>query len=486
VSFFYVYKEKSVLSETAGKKTKCRERRKKMKAKKSQINMLEGSLWDKILRFALPLAATGILQQFFNAADIAIVGRFTGGKGAAAMAAVGANTPIIGLLLNFFIGISLGTNVLIANSVGRNDESMIRKAVHTSIVFSVLGGIILMVFGELMAERILLTQNVPADVLPLAVLYFKIYLAGMPIILLYNFEAAVFRGIGNTRTPLIVLFLSGILNVFFNLFFVIGLHRTVDGVAAATVISNAVSALILFVDLLQVDSVVKVKMEELKIDSIALGKILRIGIPAGIQAAVFAIANIIIQAAINSLGVIVMAASSAALNIQIFAYNVLNSFSQACTTFVGQNFGAGKITRCKKIIGLCFGEGIVALGGTVTIILLFGRRLLAIFNPAVDVVEVGYQRLIIIFVSYIFTLSYEVLSGYLRGFGISVVPALLTTAGICGIRITWIYTVFQSHKTYHNIMMAYPFSLSATAVLMLSALFVMRPAQRALIQQEKR
>lgn len=452
---------------------------------KREINMLEGSLWDKILRFALPLAVTGILQQLFNAADIAVVGRFTGEKGALAMAAVGANTPVISLILNLFIGISLGTNVVIANSVGRRDNSSINKAVHTSIAFALIGGFVISVIGELLAKAIMLTQNVPDEVLPMAVLYFRVYMIGMPVILLYNFESAVFRGIGNPKMPLIALFISGILNVLLNLLFVLGFHRTVDGVAMATVISNMVSSAILFLFLLRADNAAKLQWRKLRIDLSMLARILRIGIPAGIQSAVFAFANIIIQTAINSLGTIVMAASSAAYNVEVFAYYVLNSFSQACTTFVGQNYGAGKIRRCKKAMGLCMLEGIIAMASAIAIILIFGHSILSIFNAEPKVIETGYLRLVVIFSAYIFTLLYEVISGYMRGFGISVMPAFLTMLGICGVRITWIYTVFPKDRTFSNIMMAYPFSLSVTAAFLIIALLCLRPAARASVKSQR-
>lgn len=440
--------------------------------------MLEGSLWDKILRFALPLAATGILQQLFNAADIAVVGRFTGAQGALAMAAVGANTPVIGLILNLFIGVSLGTNVVIANSVGRRDSASIQKAVHTSITFAVVSGVVIGLFSELLAEVIMTAQQVPAEVLPLAVLYFRVYMAGIPVILLYNFESAIFRGIGRPKVPLIALMISGVLNVLLNLLFVVGLHRTVDGVAIATVLSNCVSSLILLRFLMKTEEAYRIQLRQLGINGPILARILRIGIPAGIQSAVFAFANIIIQTAINSLGTVVMAASSAAYNVEVLVYYLLNGFSQACTTFVGQNYGAGKIDRCKKVMGLCLLEGVVAMGTAIVMVLLVGRGILSIFNNDPQVIEIGYVRLMVIFSAYIFTLSYEVLSGYMRGFGISVVPAVITMIVICGVRITWIYTVFPKIHTFLCIMMAYPFSLSATALCMLIALLFLRPARK--------
>lgn len=451
-----------------------------MDGTKREINMLEGSLWDKILRFALPLAATGILQQLFNAADIAVVGRFTGRTGALAMAAVGANTPVIGLILNLFIGVSLGTNVIIANSIGRRDDTSIHRAVHTSIAFALVGGMVTLVLGEWLAGPVLTTQNVPAEVLPLAILYFRVYMLGMPVILLYNFESAIFRGIGKPKIPLLALCLSGLLNVLLNVLFVVAFHRTVDGVAAATVISNGISSLILMVFLMKEKGAWQLRLGQLRMDSGILRRILRIGVPAGLQSAVFAFANIIIQTAINSLGTVVMAASGAAFNVEVFVYYVLNSFSQACTTFVGQNCGAGKIDRCKQTMGLCWLEGVVAMTLSIALLLFFGRGILSVFNTDPEVIETGYIRLIVIFSAYFFTLSYEVMSGYMRGFGISLVPAIITMICICGVRITWIYTIFPHYRSFHNIMLTYPVSLSITAVAMLVALLCVRPSARHL------
>lgn len=317
--------------------------------KKQKLDMLNGSIWNKLPVFALPIAATGILEQLFNASDIAIVGNFAQTDKTAAVAAVGANSPIIGLILNLFIGIALGANVVIANAVGRDDRQTVQKAVHTSMVVSVIGGVLVAIIGELIAEPLLTVLNVPDDVLELALLYLRIYFLGMPVILLYNFEAAIFRSIGETKMPLIALTLSGILNVLLNLFFVIVLKMSVNGVATATVLANVVSAGILYIKLIKSDKYIKVEFKKLRIDGKVFAKIMQIGLPAGIQSAVFAVANIVIQGAINSLGTVVIAASSAAFNIEIIAYNVMNSFSQACTTFVGQNFGANKIDRCKKL-----------------------------------------------------------------------------------------------------------------------------------------
>lgn len=446
--------------------------------KKQKLDMLNGSIWNKLPVFALPIAATGILEQLFNASDIAIVGNFAQTDKTAAVAAVGANSPIIGLILNLFIGIALGANVVIANAVGRDDKQTVQKAVHTSMVVSVIGGVLVAIIGELIAEPLLTVLNVPDDVLELALLYLRIYFLGMPVILLYNFEAAIFRSIGETKMPLIALTLSGILNVLLNLFFVIVLKMSVNGVATATVIANVVSAGILYIKLIKSDKYIKVEFKKLRIDGKVFAKIMQIGLPAGIQSAVFAVANIVIQGAINSLGTTVIAASSAAFNIEIIAYNVMNSFSQACTTFVGQNFGANKIDRCKKTLFLCLIEDAIASGTAILIVLITGKFLLSIFNNNPEVIEIGYTRLVIIFIAYIFSMLYEVMSGYLRGFGFSLVPAILTTVGVCVLRIIWINTVFPANRTFVTIMTAYPVSLATTAVLIFIALIIYSPSKR--------
>lgn len=446
--------------------------------KKRQLDMLHGSIWNKLPLFALPVAATAILEQLFNASDIAVVGNFTGAGKTIAVAAVGANSFIIALIVNLFVGIALGANVIIANAIGRDDKETVRKSVHTSIMMAVLCGTLVAMIGELVAAPLLSSLHVPADVLPSALLYLRIYLLGMPVILLYNFEAAIFRSVGNTRTPLVVLLASGILNVALNLFFVAVLRMTVNGVAIATVLSNAVSSVLLFRQLRNTQQCIHVEWRALRIDGPTLWRILKIGLPAGIQSAVFALSNIVIQSAINSLGTVVMAASSAAFNIEVFAYDVLNSFSQACTTFVGQNYGAGKLDRCKRILILSLAEDLIASAISISLVLLAGRYLLAIFNNDPEVVSLGYTRLLTVFTAYTFSMLYEVMSGYLRGFGISLTPAILTTIGVCGVRIGWIHFMFPQNQTFQTILIAYPLSLATTALMIFIALLCYRPSRR--------
>ena len=422
----------------------------------NRMDMVNGSLGDKIIQYTIPLALTGILQQLFNAADLAVVGQFAGKE---AMAAVGSNASVIGLLVNLFVGISLGSNVIIARSIGQGNEENISKAVHTSVVVALLGGLFLTVLGEFLAPGVVNMLDVPEDVYPLAVKYLRIYLAGMPVILLYNFEAAIFRSCGNTQTPLAALVISGVLNVILNLFFVLGMGMDVDGVAAATVLANLVSAVILFAALMKTDLAIHIDPRKLRVHGDVLGQILKIGIPAGIQGMIFSFANIIIQSAVNSLGTTVMAASSAAYNLEIFAYYIMNSFGQACTTFVGQNYGAGKGDRCRKVLKLCLLQSLLSTATASGLILLFGHPLLSIFNTDPDVIAAGQIRLGYMFAAYLFSFTQESLSGYLRGFGVSFIPAACAVIGICGVRLTWIFTVFRQTPSFATVMQVYPVSL---------------------------
>ncbi len=300
------------------------------------------------------------------------------------------------------------------------------------------------------------------------------------VVVLPNVEAAIFRSVGDTKVPLKTLVVSGIINVILNLFFVIVLKMTVNGVAIAIVISNLISAIILLNKLIKTDQYIHVNLKDLKIYKLSLVRILKIRMPAGIQSAVFALANIVIQAAINSLGTVVIAASSAAFNVEIFAYDILNSFWQACTTFVGQNYGAGQIDRCKKTLYLCLIEDAIASALAIGIIIVSCKFLLSLFNNNPQVIQIGYTRLIMVFTAYIFSMLCEVMSGYLRGFGISLVPTILTCICICGTRVLWIEIVFKSYQSFTTIMCAYPLSLSLTSVAILCALMYYRPSKKML------
>lgn len=433
--------------------------------------MLSGTIWDKILLFALPLAATSILQQVFNAADVAVVGQFVG---SAAQAAVGSNGPIINLLVNLFVGLSLGTNVLVSQYTGSGNREGVRKTVHTSIILGVVGGVVLAILGWFISGPVVTMMDVPDDVRDMAELYLRIYLMGMPIILLYNFLSAIFRAQGDTKTPLVVLMISGVVNVILNIAFVAGLHMTVDGVAIATVVSNLISSAVLLWLLIRSTGDVKVEMRYLKVDPFTLKRIFQVGIPAGVQGMVFSIANITIQRALNSLGTVVMAGSSAANYVESFTYSVLSSFGQAITTFVGQNCGAGNLDRCRRSLRETILIGYAVFGVTVGLLLTFATPLLRIFNSDPAVIENGLTRIKYMFVGHAFSLIVEVLSGYMRGYGYSLVPALCSLVFVCGSRFFWVFVVFPADPTFGTLMMVYPVSLSITAAVIATACFLSR------------
>ena len=443
--------------------------------KSQNLDMLNGNLIVNLIKYAIPLALTGILQQVFNAADVAVVGNFAGEE---AMSAVGSNSPVIGLLVNLFVGISLSANVVIAHASGQQNYERIEKAVHTSILVSIFGGILIATIGEIFAKPIVSAMDVPEEISDMALTYLRIYILGLPVIFLYNFESAIFRSRGNTKIPLVALVISGIINVFLNLLFVCVFKMDVDGVAWATVISNLISSSVLFVFLLKTDDKIKVSIRKLKIDFEVLSKMLKIGIPSGLQGMVFSLSNIIVQSAINSLGTTIISASTAAFNLEIFSFYVMNSFGQSCTTFVGQNFGARKNDRCRKILFTCLLLCFISTGTTCGLILLFGRSLLSIFNKNPEVISIGLVRLQVIFFAYLFSFAQENFSGYLRGFGVSAVPAISTLIGVCGTRLIWIFFVFKANPKFETIMQVYPISLGITAVFLIGFTLIMRPSKR--------
>jgi len=438
---------------------------------KKTVDMIHGTLGDKMLKVAVPLALTGILQQLFNATSVAVLGRFVGKN---AMAAVGSNSALIGLLLNLFIGVSMGANVVIARFTGQRDKEAVSRAVHTAILVSLISGFGMILIGELLAAPVVRLLGVPDDVFAMALLYLRIYLIGMPVILLYNFESAIFRSQGNTRTPLICLLIAGCINLGLNLFFVIVLHMNVNGAATATVISNCVSSGLMMHILRHRTGALQVRLRELRIDGKILKEILRIGVPAGMQGMVFSLSNICIQSAINSLGSTVMAASAAAFNIEIFEYYVVTSFGQTGTTFISQNYGAGFSDRCRKVSWICLAQDLIAAGVSSVLLLAFGRPLLSVFNTDPAVVATGIVRLKFILGGEVINAFIEVMSDIMRGYGYSLVPALASLIGICGVRILWVYTLFAHFGTFGSLMAAYPGSWTVTAIVVLIAYLVMR------------
>ena len=438
---------------------------------KNTINMTEGSIGGKLIQVALPLAATAVLQQMFNAADVAVVGRFAGKE---AMAAVGSNTPVIGLMVNLFTGISLGTNVVIAKMLGAKKEDRVRDAVHTSILLALLGGLLLLMVGQFIARPLLTLLSVPSEVLDQAVLYLRIYALGFPVIFLYNFEAAILRSQGNTKTPLVCLTFAGLLNVVLNLFFVIVLRMDVAGVALATVISNAVSSSLLFVYLLRDRGLLRVSPKYLRIDPAVLGEIIRIGLPAGLQGMLFSISNIMVQSAINSLGADVMAGSAAAFNVEIIAFFFLNAYVQTLTTFIGQNYGAGKPQRCLRVTRIAFSQAMVCTMGIAVVLLIFARPLLGLFNGEPAVIEAGLTRMRCLLYFEYLDVFMEMFPGAMRGYGHSLPPAVISLLGVVGTRVLWVNLVFPKYRTFRGLVTVYPVTWVITAAALAAAYFHMK------------
>ena len=420
-----------------------------------------GTIVDKVLMFAIPLMLTSMLQQLFNATDVAVVGKFASKE---AMAAVGSNSPVISLLVNFFVGISVGANVLIARSIGARNEAKARSAVGTAMALAIAAGLFVAVAGNLIAAPIIDLLGVPPEVRSYSITYLRIYFSGVPFIMLYNFEAAIFRSNGNTRTPLISLFIGGVFNVAANLFFVLVLKMDVDGVAIATVLANVISSMILLYCLMREESVIRVDLRKIRVNKNELSTILRIGVPAGLQSAVFSIANICVQSAINSLGADYMAASSAAFNLEIFAFFVVNSFTQTLVTFVGQNYGAGNYARCREVIRKTLLVSWVFTMVISAILLLTARPLLGLFTNEPFVIEAGLIRIKCLLYAETLNVIMDNLSGAMRGLGKSLVPAVTTLVCVCGIRILWVFTGFQIYHSWLSIMLVFPVSWAVNAI----------------------
>ncbi len=435
------------------------------------MDMLSGSLWNKILIFALPLAASSILQQLFNSADVAVVGRFAGSR---ALAAVGSNGPIINLLVNIFVGLSIGSNVVISRYIGQGNEGKISRAVHTSILLAILSGLVVTAIGVSITKPILAAMSTPSDIIDLSTKYLRIYFLGMPFQMVYNFSAAILRSRGDTRRPLVCLTISGVLNVILNLFFVIGLHMDVDGVAIATVISQVANAGMLIYLLLREDGALKLNIKKLRIDTRILKEIAKIGVPSGLQGTVFSASNVCIQSSMNSLGSIVVAASSAALNFEVYVYYMLNGFEHAAVTFTGQNYGAGNYKRCNSVTWHCLWLGAIFTGGLSLLFVALSGIVIKIYTNDPAVMEFALQRMRLVLCFQVINLSLEVFSGAMRGMGYSLIPAVLSMLGICGVRLIWVWTVFPVSPTFTTLIAVYPISWIVTAVTICAAYFIVR------------
>ena len=431
----------------------------------------QGSLWDKILLFSIPVAVTAILQQLYNTADIAVAGQLVGTN---AEAGVGSNAFIISLLVSLFQGISLGANVVIATAIGAGEEDRAHRAVHTAVLLALIGGVSFALVSQLFVTPLLVALSVPAEVLAYATSYLRVYLLGLPIIFLYDFEAAILRSVGDTWSPLHALAVSSVLNLALDLLVAGPLGQGTVGLAATTILSNGVAVAILLHSLLHADSRVRLTPSDLRLDGWAARRILSVGLPAGIQSALFSVANIVIQGAINGLGATVMAGSSASASIESISYFTINSFGQAATTFVGQNNGARRQDRCAKTLRMCLLEGYCVCGVFVALILVFGRQLVGIFNPDPAVIEQGYTRICFVISAHLFSISIEVFSGYLRGYGFSLPPAIWTFFSIVVVRLLYVFLLYPSNPTFTHLLVVYPVTLGLNAAGLVALYFAMR------------
>ena len=427
---------------------------------KYQIDMCRGPLFGKIVLFSVPLMLSGILQLLFNAADLVVIGRFAPHE---AIAAVGATSSLTGLIINVFIGLSIGTNVLVANYYGAKERRNVSRTVHTAILTAIIGGIFLTGAGVVLARPLLTLMGTPDNVLDKACLSMWVYFSGMPFIMLYNFGSAIMRAVGDTRRPLYFLLFAGIVNVALNLFFVLVFHMDVAGVALATVIAQGIAAWLVLRCLGQARDACRLRRRNLRIDPVILKRMLWIGLPAGIQGMFFSISNITIQSSVNSFGSLAMAGNTATSSLEGFVYIGSNAFHQTVVSFVGQNLGGGRYDRIRRSILYC-----MACSSVVCLVmgfgfLLDGRRLLAVYNSNPEVIAWGMLRMKVLFTTYFLCGMMDVVSGALRGLGHSVMPAVITLIGVCVLRVVWVCTVFPLHPTMGNLMLSYPITWAVTA-----------------------
>ncbi|WP_337553236.1 MATE family efflux transporter [Acidaminococcus fermentans] len=443
----------------------------KLQPKSRGLDMLHGSIADKLFYFAMPIGLMGLFEQLFNSADVFLLGHFVGKD---AMAAVGNNMPVIGLLVTLLIGISLGANVVIAQYLGAGKQDKVEETVQTAIVMALGLGVLLAAMGELIASPALKLLAVPPEVHDLAATYLRIFLLGMPFLTLYNFEAAIFRSCGDGKTPLYSLVAANILNITLDLLSVTVLGWGLTGVVSATVLSFAVNSGILFVLLCRTPQPIRLQRHHMRLNGHEMGKILHIGLPAGIQGMVFALSNVVIQSSINSLGTAAMAAAAASVIIEFNIYCFVNGFSQATTTFVGQNYGARKLSRCLASTKAAFWvEGLFLLCITLPI-LFFGEHIIGFFNHDPEVIQLGMLRLWCVGDMLYLNGVVDIMSGALRGYGYSLPPAIVALIGICGVRLVWIYTVFVNHRDYLTLIMAYPVSWLVTTVVLAAVYYQCR------------
>lgn len=454
-----------------------------MKKKRDGLYMVNGPLIPGILTFTLPLMLTSILQLLYNAADIIVVGRYVGKQ---ALAAVGATASLINLLITVFLGLSVGASVAVANAYGAQAHDEVSDTVHTSIALSLISSVFVCALGLLACRPLLEMMGTPEDVIDLSEVYMRIYFLGVPGNLLYNFGSAILRAVGDTRRPLVILTIAGLVNVCLNLVFVIALGMSVDGVAWATIISQYLSAVMVTICLLRSEDCIRLTLRRIRIHWARLKEIVRVGLPAGFQGALFALSNVLIQSSLNTFGSAAVAGSSAAGNIEGFIYVMMNAMHQAAITFCGQNMGAKNYKRIPHILRACllltFGIYVVGCGA----VILFCEPLLRIYNSDPMVLEFGRRKQIIMMAFYFFCGGMDVVTGQLRGMGYSLGPTLVVLTGVCGLRMVWLATVFVRWHTFEVLFYSYPVSWFVTFAALLACYFAVRrrlPKGDALIEQ---
>ena len=445
----------------------------------AKADLLHGPLLVKIILFSLPLAASSMLQQLFNSIDVAVVGHFVGSS---ALAAVGSNAPVIGLLINLFMGVSLGANAIISNHIGQNDHERIRRAVSTAGVLALASGAILLVTGVCLARPILEWMDTPAEVLDMAVLYLRIYFLGIPYFMVFNFGAAIMRSMGDTRRPLYILVCAGVVNTLLNLFFVLVLHMGVEGVAIATGMANAVSAAVMVALLMREPGPFRLDVRHLRLDRRELTRMLQIGVPAGLQGMIFSISNVLVQSAINTYGSGAVAGSAAALNFEYYCYYLITAFNGAAITFIGQNYGARQLNRVRRIFGLCLLMAALTCGVANVFIAWQGDFFLNLFSTDPLVHRYGLERMHTALVWQWVAASYEIAGSSLRAMGRSLLPTLYTIVGTCVLRVGWVFLVCPLWPGFDMLMTVYPLSWLLTGALVLpSFLIVLRREERAMV-----
>ena len=440
-----------------------------MNSKKYEIDMTEGSLLKSLIKYAVPLILSGVLQLFYNAADVIVVGRFAGRE---SLAAVGSTSSITNLIVNLFLGLSIGVTVLISQEYGAKDYGSVHRAVHTAVALSIIGGTAAGITGFFASRQLLALMGTPADVINKSTLYMKIIFIGAPANMVYNFGSAVLRSFGDTRRPLYFSVIAGCINVFLNIIFVTQFHMDVAGVALATIIAQFISAALIIKCLTYSTEFYKLTIRKIKIYKKELFKILRVGVPAGLQSAVFSISNVLIQSSVNLFGSTVMAGNAAAQNIEGFIYTAMTAVHHASTTSTAQNYGAGDLKRVKRgvMTSVCLVTVLgMIVGGSVY---LFSHTLVGIYSPNEEVIMAGMARNKIIANTYFLCGIMEVLMGALRGLGYSLLPMTVSLLDACGFRILWIFTVFAAHKTTTTLYMSYPISWFLTLSINLICLII--------------